>query len=309
MRLKLFASALCLLLAMQSFSQNESEISNYIDLEEDTTTVTSLQEILNLQELAYAKTHRADLIKSVWKRKKHFSLSFAKTSLTGNNLKIYDPVNKEYVPSDVKYETDWAINLKRSRTYALHKKAIADILSFGLEFTVIDLSANHFKKDSTAHYNSDIKYTVTDENKGKHEYNYIPWGAEMYTFSYGMNIGPSITIAPFARMNNPGLAHLRIQGYFTVGYRGSLMWMRNDKQMDHGKEKDNYDKVHNSNKLSWSHGLTTAWGFRLNWKAIAFGCEFINAKHNFKPIETHIYGKNKYKFTESSMRLSLIYTW
>lgn len=305
-----------LLFTMHIFAQTDLHDNSVLDFEEDTTNVTSLDDIIKMQNLVYSKSFRSDVIKGIWKRKNHFSITYAQTTLSGENIDIYDATESKFKKMNYEYKSDWAANIKRSRTYAFHKNAIADMISFGLEFTSIDLSVNHFKKDSTAKYDSYITREEKNEDEQVASYHYLPWGSEMYTFSFGMNIGPSIIIAPFARLNSPGLAHIRIQGYFTVGYRGSLMLMSGDDKMDVRYPDRNkypysqsFERVSDSNKLSWSHGLTTAWGIRLNWKGIAVGFEMINAKHNLSPVETKIYGHPKYKFTESSMRLSLIYTW
>lgn len=314
MKLKIVLLALFTLFTMQSFAQTDIELpaNSILDFEEDTTDLTTLQDILDMQNLVYSKGFRSDVVKSVWKYKKHFSLSYVQTGLTGTDIAVYDASEKKFVPRELKLKTDWAANLKRARTYALHKKAIGNVLSFGIEYAALDLSVSHYKCDSTASYNSSVFRTEVNNEGEKSEYNGMPWGSEMYTATYGMNIGPSITIAPFARTRYAGLAHLRLQGYYTVGYRASLMWINMNDKMDENRNNnsdENYKAVNKSNKLLFSHGLTMSWGVRLNWKFIAVGFEVMGTEHEYMPIEKNIYGSDKYKFTESQTRLSLIYMW
>lgn len=299
--------ALAMLFSAQAFAQNETR-TILLDHEEDTANVTSLEDIIKTQEKVFSANYRKDVVTGVWKRKKHFSLSYAKTEMNGKKIEMYDGTKN---PS---YTADWAVNLKRSHTYSFHKRPIADIVSLGLEFGFIDLSANHFKGDSTYRYNSSVIGKVKVDDKKEIEFQYLPWGSEMYTFSYGMNLGPSITIAPFGRCKSAGLAHIRLQAYFTVGYRASLMWMNADNKKDLNPkgtpdEKSYFETMENSTKLSWGHGMTTIWGLRLNWKGIAVGFEKVAGTQKYQSVEDGIYGPSKYEFSEASTRFSLIYMW
>lgn len=308
--------AMAMLFSAQAFAQNETR-TILLDHEEDTANVTSLEDIIKTQEKVFSANYRKDVVSGVWKRKKHFSLSYAKTEMNGKGIEMYNTSTQKYEAMDPSYTADWAVNLKRSHTYSFHKRPIADIVSLGLEFGFIDLSANHFKGDSTYKYNSSMLGEVTVEDDKKEEFQYLPWGSEMYTFSYGMNLGPSITVAPFARCKSAGLAHIRLQAYFTVGYRASLMWMNADKKRDLNIQnnktspinKSYFETMENSTKLSWGHGMTTIWGLRLNWKGIAVGFEKVAGTQKYQSVEDGIYGPRKYEFSETSTRFSLIYMW
>lgn len=302
--------AMAMLFSAHAFAQNETR-TILLDHEEDTANVTSLEDIIKTQEKVFSANYRKDVVTGVWKRKKHFSLSYAKTEMNGKGIEMYDGTKN---PS---YTADWAVNLKRSHTYSFHKRPIADIVSFGLEFGFIDLSANHFKGDSTYKYDSRVFGEVKVDDKTVKEFQFLPWGSEMYTFSYGMNLGPSITIAPFGRCKSAGLAHIRLQAYFTVGYRASLMWMNADNKRDlniqddktSNKNEGYFETMENSTKLSWGHGMTTIWGLRLNWKGIAVGFEKVTGSQKYESVESGIYGPRKYEFSETSTRFSLIYMW
>lgn len=321
MKKKILLLLMALPLAFQGMAQTEDSNVQNIDFEEDTTRTSSLKEIISMQELVYAKNYRTKIIGSVWKRKNFLSLAYASTSLSGKGLNVY--TNGAMKEQDTKYKTDWGLSLKRSHTAAFHKKPVAEMLSFGLEYSLLDLSVNHYAEDKDMSYNSNETYpdeNVKDDNSynSNNERHHMPWGSEMYTFAYGVHVGPSITFAPFTKLNNPGLAHIRLQTYFTVGYRVSLLWMNTDSSKDVNQptndysninEMENFTTVDNSNKLSFGHGFVTTWGIRLNWKGICVGYEIVNGNYSFKSLESKIYGSQKYKFSENSQRISLTYTW
>lgn len=334
MKKKFFLLLLALPVAMQGFAQTDETNEKNIDFEEDTAHVTSLNDIIAMQELVYEQSYRSKIISGVWKRKKFFTLSYANTTLTGKKLQVYNPTTKKMETQNPKYKTDWAVALKRSRTIALHKKPIANMVSFGLEFSGLDLAVNHYDKEE--YYDEEAKKKMpvicfdsrlTDKtNTSKNdEIHYMPWGSEMYTFAYGMHLGPSITLAPFTKLNSPGLAHICLQTYFTLGYRASMMWMRGDDEQDwnyienheswkntsgtNSEAKNYFTEVSRSSKLSWAHGLVTTWGIRLSWKGIGFGYEITKGDYDFKSTEKKIYGSSKFKFSESSKRVSLSYVF
>ncbi len=324
MKKKTFLLLLALPMALQGFSQTNHPYAPNIDIEEDTTHVTSLDDIIEMQELAFTKNYRSQIVKNVWKRKKYFSISYANTTLSGTGLMVYNQQNGEMEKQDTEYKTDWGVSIKRSDVVAFHKKPIADILSFGIEYSFLDISANHYAKDENMRFDSRKTFKEDNEDDDITNYygkrHYVPWGSEMYTFAYGMHLGPSITLAPFAKLRNPGVAHIRLHAYINVGYRASLMWLKSDDQQDlnfldkkngnkNGFDKTLYETVSNSSKLSWGHGLVTTWGIRLSWKGIGIGYEVTNGDYDFKFIEKEVFGSEKFKFSETSQRISLSYIW
>lgn len=314
MKKKFFLLLLALPMAICGTAQTDDSHVGAIDFEEDTTHVTSLKDILEVQDLAFEKSYRSNIISAVWKRKKFFSVSFLSSSLSGDNVWLYDPASGKMNEQPAKYKTDWGIAIKRSQVAAFHKKPIGGVLSFGLEYSPFDISVNHYSKDKDMQYNSSLLRPADEENTTiNDEHHYMPWGSEMYTFSYGIHVGPSITVAPFARLKSPGAAHIRLQTYFTVGYRATFMLMSSDDKQDvnYGvpSQKNNFEVVSESNKLSWAHGLVLTWGVRLNWKGIGIGYELSNGGYTFKSLEKKIYGPYGTKFTESTSRISLTYIW
>ena len=311
MKKRIYFSAFVFMCTMLLFAQTDDQSQKGIlDFEEDTTNITSLNDIIKTQEQIYEKTYRNNFIKSVWKRKKAFTISYENTTLKGKNLLMYDGQNN-YEKKNETFESDWGVSIKRSRTPALHKRPIADIVTFGLEHSFLDISVNHYKKKE-----GEILYNSNIVQEGENEYNYIPWGTEMYSFAYGIKLGPAITIAPFTHTRSRGLAHIRLLGYFNIGYRAGLLWLRGKDEYDANQPSNNdwdantrFDRVSNSIKLNWGHGLTTSWGIRLNWKWLGIGYEVINGDLDFRSVEKSIYGKEVSKFSQSTKRLSLSIVW
>ena len=303
-------------LAQLAFAQTDNTVNNLLDYEEDTLNVTSLNDIINTQELVFDKSFRNKVIQGVWKPKKYFSVSFVNHQLDGKSLPLYNYEKGTYDDQDSTFKSDWAVSIKRSRTIKLHKRPISDIVLFGLEFSGLDVSVSHFKKNDAVYFNSQVKKVVTDENNNKNEYYYIPFGSEMYNLHYGLHIGPSVTIAPFTHMKSRGLANIRLQGYFTVGYRAAFSILTNNEKMDvnYAKRddagfKEDFEKVNDVIKCNWATGLTTTWGLRFNWKRIGIGYEVVKGDLKYKSFSSKIFGKNKYNFSETSKRISLVYLW
>ena len=298
------------------FAQTDNNVVSLLDYEEDTVNITSLQNILQTQELVYSKSFRSKVIQGVWKPKKYFTISYVNHQLDGKDIALYDYKKGKYNEKDSTFKSDWAVSIKRSRTFKLHKRPISDILLCGLEFSAMDLSVSHFKKNENAYFNSQLKYKAKDDDGNLNEYYYMPFGSEMYNLYYGLHIGPSITIAPLTHLKNRGLANIRLQGYFTVGYRVAFSILTNNEKMDVNYEnrtaignKEDFEKVNDVFKWNWATGLTTAWGIRLNWKRIGIGYEVVKGDLKYKSFSTKIFGKRGYQFSESSKRVSLIYTW
>lgn len=314
-------------LAFQGYAQTDKTGAGNTGFKEDTARVTPLNDIIAMQESVFEKKYRSKFISGVFERRKFFTVSYANTTLSGKNLMIYNPETAKMEKQNAKYKSEWGVAIKRSHIIALHKKPLADMVSLGLEFSALDISANYFKKADDFAFDSRLTFEEGKKNNSStsiytDKKHYMPWGSDMYTFSYGMHLGPSVTLAPFAKQRNPGLAHIRLQTYFTLGYRASLMWLQeaDENDLNYIENKDNsnwnrsseqkyFENVSNSSKLLWSHGLVTNWGIRLNWKGIGLGYEIASGSYKYKSTEKKIFGKAKYKFSEKSHRISLSYIW
>ena len=307
MKKKIILSAFALMCAVFSYAQGSvTSDDEPLNIDEDTTSVSSLDEIVKTQEMVYTKKFRDKVVQNVWKRKSSFSIAYTTASLEGD-LQMYNPTRDAYELVTQKFKNDWGLTMKAATTVRFHKRPIADIVSFGLDYSLLDLSVNHYKElEGDKLYKSSETWTENIDGKIRNPH-YIPWGLQMYNFTYGMNLGPSIGIAPFARFKNPQLAHLRLHLYFNVGYRASLLLMKGNDDKDAAQPRD--EKVKESSKLQWGHGFYTMFGVRMSWKGIGIGYELVNGSQNYKSVETEIYGSATNKLKESSHRIVLSYIW
>ena len=307
MKKKIILSAFALMCAVFSYAQGSMTSDDEpLNIDEDTTSVSSLDEIVKTQEMVYTKKFRDEVVQNVWKRKRSFSIAYTTANLEGD-LQMYNPTRDAYELVTQKFKNDWGLTMKAATTVRFHKRPIADIVSFGLDYSLLDLSVNHYKElEGDKLYKSDETWPEDIDGKTRNPH-YIPWGLQMYNFTYGMNLGPSIGIAPFARFKNPQLAHLRLHLYFNVGYRASLLLMKGNDDKDAAQLRD--EKVKESSKLQWGHGFYTMFGVRMSWKGIGIGYELVNGSQNYKSVETEIYGSATNKLKESSHRIVLSYIW
>lgn len=158
MKEKIFLLLLALPLAVPGLAQTDGSAAQNIDFEEDTTQVVSLNDIIAMQNLVAEKNYRNTVIKDVWKYKKFFSFSYAGATMEGKNIWLYNPETGDAEQQKVKFTNDWGFALKRSRTFAFHKKPISDMVSFGLEFSAFDLSINHYSRKKDMPFDSRVTY-------------------------------------------------------------------------------------------------------------------------------------------------------
>lgn len=326
MNKKILMTAFAALLSMSSFAQtDETPAVPNLDLEEDTTNVSSLNEIIKIQETVSMRNHRRNSINSVWKRNKAFSINWIQSKFDGKSLKLGVMPGLDYGPEgetngfevDHQFKSDWGANLKSSSTIRLHKTPIANTVALGLEFSGFDLSVNHFKQEKDMKYNSAAYVMVEKENNNYYQaydkHYFQPWGQEMYEFSYAMSIGPSITIAPLSAVNNSALSNIRLQAYYTFGYHLSLLWLQDDEDMDVARKSSNYDyddnPISESSLFNWGHGMVTTFGLRLNWKNIGVTYEMVKGKCKYKSIETKVFGSGKTEFSTSTNRIGITFLW
>lgn len=304
----------CILFASALMANAQGRVSNtdlILDAAEDTTQVTTIADIVTLQERVTTQNTTAAHKQSVWGRKTYLNLSYMlKSSLTpeGNIPLGYKVNGSEFAQ---KYEADKAFALQIGHSYALHKKPIANVVQFNLDYTFIDISVAKYKKEPGEKlYDSSSKWEEKDDDDrwgSANEKQYIPWSLGKWDINYGMNLGPSITIAPFTYLKNaPGLHFLKLKAYYHIGYQVGLMVLSGDKKADAAYEKNEnqYQSDFQDNiKLNFDHGLTQSFGVSLSWKAIGVGYETRWDKKSYKNVLPSIYGSETYKFKGSSSRV------
>ena len=170
----------------------------------------SLQRVVNQLTEQVDTYKQEDLNRRIWKeRAKYFNIGYV-----NQTLKEQD--------TGVKYKSDFGVSLSSGKTYYLHKKPIAGMIKFGLDWTWLDI--NYAKSTWT-------DKTDIDEETGK------PYTGAMHQAEIGMQFGPSLTINP--------VHHLKVSGYFRVTPSYSGLYMD--------------ETFHHHYVTMWNAGCALAW--------------------------------------------------
>lgn len=312
---KKFALLCGLTMAMAASAQDAPGTGLVFDAREDTTNVVTITDIIAAQELVTSTLSTDAHFNKVWSYNSYFNLGYnTEATLTPQESILSGLYNTQYVQP---FKSDWGASLTLGHNYRLHKRAIANILQFNLDYTYINLHANHFKAatdeadENGKLYNSATTHIEQEYENGIAQditYNNIPWNLEKYEFNFSMQLGPSITLAPFTYVNYRPLHFLKFNVYYHVGYEASLMLICNDKKKpsDANPEINSiaYEKM-KSPSQTWGHGLTTTFGFSMNWKSIGIGYETSECKLDYQSLQTDLFGYNKYKFKNKTARVYL----
>ena len=304
MKKKLIFSITCLI-AISAYGQdvNEPNLPMTFNWQEDTTEVTTINDIIRMQQDVTNKKYAESHYRDVWSRKGYFNISYNSTTLTPDQS-IPTGVGGGVVPE---FKSDWGVSLQLGRSYALHKAPIANMLQFNFDFSYIDLNVNHFKQEGDGNL-YDSRSILNYDGK---EYYYTPWNLEKYDLNYGMSVGPSISIAPFTSTNVSALHHIKLNAFFHVGYHVSLLYMLNDEEADINQGDDptdpiaveRYEKMKDNLKLDLGHGLITSFGFSVTWKFIGLGYEHRSGSLEYKSLSKNDFSNEKYKFKSSTNRV------
>lgn len=303
MKKKLTFSVACLF-ALCAFGQTDSVVQLQDNVsKEDTAKVTTISDIIKMQQEVTNMNFRDSHYRQVWGRKSYLNLAYNNTTLTPEgDVPTGVDYNGGVAPA---FKSNWGVSLQTGRSYALHKHPISNILQFNIDYTFIDLNVNHFKAENDGKELYDSRKILPGTND---EY-YTPWNLEKYDINYGMSVGPSVTVAPFTHTNYAGLHHLKFNAYFHIGYHAALLYMKNDKNADICQkdaadyDDERYKKMEKGPKLDLGHGLITSFGFSLTWKAIGIGYEHRSGKLNYKSLDEDNFGDEKYKFKSSTNRV------
>ena len=301
MKKKLTLSLACLL-AVSVYGQeiNNQDMLNNVNWKEDSTEITTIDDIVKMQQDVTNKKFKASHYREVWSRKGYFNIGYNTTTLTPDE-NIYTGVGTSLVPE---FKSSWGVSIQSGRSYALHNTPIANILQFNIDFSYIDLNVNHFKQEGDGKNLYDSSQLLDSDGKF-----YTPWNLEKYDFNIGMAVGPSVSVAPFTATSVAALHHVKFNAFFHVGYHASLLWMMNDSDADVNQEteddilKGRHNVMDNNLKLDLGHGLITSFGFSVNWKFIGVGYEHRSGALKYKSLSTKDFGNDTYKFKSSTNRI------
>lgn len=298
---KISLSLLAIGMAMAASAQSTPAL--VLDEREDTTNVVTITDIIAVQELVTSHNSSDAHFRKVWSGNSFFNLGYNTSSKLTPKQEILSGLNETQMIEP--YKSDWGVALTLGHNYRLHKKPIANVLQFNIDWTFINLQVNHFRAaEGDVLYNSALQHTVTDEDGNTNEYYYIPWNSQKYELDYSMQLGPSITIAPFTYINSaPQLHFLKLNFYWHIGYEVSMLVISNDKKFD--ANPDTNKEMNNSSKQMWAGGMVNTFGFSLNWKSIGLGWETASTTLKYQTLQKALFGSQKYKFKDSTSRIYL----
>lgn len=276
-----------------SFAQDNADIDDFgVINDDDTSEITTIADIIDVQEDVLSRKSNVAHHEKVWSYNSYFGFAYSSSKLSPKtDIPLGYDYNNGLVPE---FKSDWGLTLMLGHSYGLHKP-IAGILKFNIDYTYINLAINHYKaEDGDKLYDSNA---INDQSK------YLPWCLDKYEYSYSMTLGPSITVAPFTHTGSNGLHFLRFNMFYHIGYQLAFVDMINDNKYDINTTVG-VDKLNRKAVWGLGHGLTNSFGFKLSWKTIGFGCEWISGNLNYRNFSS-TYGRNHYKFKESSSRVFL----
>lgn len=329
--------AVACFVSLSAFGQEETEskVQN-IDWKENAEDMTTVDDIVRERQEVANRAVREQHMKKVWSNHGYFLLSWHLKAdmnpVETLNGEEHDNWKTQGIETGLGkaplYKRDWGASLIAGKNIKLHKP-IANVVQFNLDFTGADVRADHYKVDTIPGtkfaYDSNQMFTpYNDDGKPKKDIYYSHWNVEKYVLSYGMNLGPSITIAPFSRLYGAkGLHYMKFNFYYHIGYRASVMIQRGDSKLDKqyatlpDKTDSSYDgkleKLNEKNPTQWliGHGLYQSWGISMVWKRIGIGYEHSWDKGlKYRNMGKKAYFGNKdiqYKFDTTTNRIYLSY--
>lgn len=299
-----FAATLFVLGAsMPAYAQEDtgSEEKKNIDWQEMETGVVTLEDIIRDKQAVNQNRSLSTHFEKVWGRRSYLNISYENSVLKPDQVIPTGVGNGKM--ADCKDE--WGVTLTIGRNYRLHKRPIANVAQFNIDYTFFDLGVNQYK----ALDKGEGVYNSAAKQEGSDKY-YTPWNLKKIEGSFGMSLGPSLTLAPFNYTKVSGLHYVKMNVYAHWGYHISALVMLNSHPEKADVNTANVDRTSFNNMkessfTDWGHGLTSCVGFSISWKAIGLGYEHCNTSLKYKSTDTDKMGDDEYKFKTSQNRMYL----
>ena len=295
MKKKILMVGLGLICSLFARSVSSPHFTENVAETEDSTQITTIQDIINTQTRVMATTSSDEHIQDVWRRKGYFNIQ-----LTNASLSFKEAPTQSKDVSNLDFKNNIGISIQAGRNLVLHKTPIANLLRFSIDITPLDLSLSLYDKVGEGKYNSSDKFRLDGS-----EYHDRPWNLSKYQVSYNFLLGPSLTIHPFNFTSVQGLHHVSLNAYFHVGYGVSLFCMNSDKKSDLSSSFMDIKEMEDDFKGDFGHGLVTRFGLSLVWKSIGLGWETSSATQTYFSLNKNVYGDEKYKMTNKTNSIYL----
>lgn len=277
----------------------------------------TVKDIVRDQQAVTMRNSLGKHFQEVWDYRSFLNLSYSTMTLTPDQtIETGVDYNHGIVPE---FKSKWGVSLKWGRSYRLHTTPIANVATFNIDYTWIDLNVNYFEQeakgtnaklyDSSQKFDKSSGSVIPSTNSGFSKAVFrTPWNLEKYEANYGMSLGPSLTLAPFTYIDVPELHFIKFHVYYHIGYHVSGILMTNNEAADKntattGNLGDAHDEMKESTKIDWGHGMTSSFGFNISWRLIGFGYESRNASVKYTSILPSSFGNDEYKFKTSLNRI------
>lgn len=140
-----------------------------------------------LTAAAQDETAEAENVKNV--RKKFFNISYLSDKIKVGDFsfsfnEISDEIQDIADSKNIGLKNNWGISLTRGRSYMLHKKPIARLISIGIDASFFDVSYANYTCDD------DFKKVLLGNSDDDKEI------GDFHKMEYSFQVGPSITITP-----------------------------------------------------------------------------------------------------------------
>ena len=286
------------LISTIAYAQQDDKQQN-IDWQEDSTEIISINDIINEQQTVTTRKMRESHYKSVWSRRTYTNVGYASNVLTPKDeIPTGTGVAGEKVDE---MKSKWGLSLQSGRSYRLHLVPIANTVQFNIDYTWIDLTLTHYA-DAEGGYDSSQKHGEDNDQY------FMPWNLKKYEASYGMSVGPSVSICPFNYVNVPLLHYMQLHFYYHVGYHAAGILMSNNEDVDvnqatTGTAAKDHKQMKDNVKAEWGHGIMNSIGFSLSWKGIGLGYEHRSASVKYKPLSPSDFGSDSHKIESSLNRV------
>jgi hypothetical protein len=292
----------CLMATVSPAQVVDGNEDKNIDWQEKQSEIVTLDDIIRDEQSVTQRKLTLEHYQNVWGGRTYLNLSHV-----NDKLKPDETIPTGLGTNVGDFKSDWGAALTIGRNFRLHKRAIANVAQFNLDFTFFDLNVNHFKAENGGKDVYDSRKKTTDNNY------YTPWNLEKFEGSFGMNIGPSLTIAPFTYTNSAALHFIKFNIYWHMGYHISGVLMNNN----HADEADmnkagnadyvklDQETMDKKGLIDWGLGVTRHFGFNVSWKFIGLGYETRTTSLKYTSMDDDRFGDGKYKFKTSQNRLYL----
>ena len=238
---------------------------NNVPLIHEPDTITTLKDIIAVQQDLINREQYSAHIGNVWKRAGFFNLIYHYPG----TMTFTDTGSGTVGANAPKFTAKYGFGIQSGKNHKLHKKPIGNMFAINLDFLPLDLYCNIYKDNNTK-----LPYGTPEDMDSN------GWDYKMFEINYSMSLGPSLTLAPLVPTKIRGLGFFKINAYFHVGYCAALVLLNGTKEKS------------TVGGLDFGHGLYTSYGATLSWKAIGVGFEHRSGTSKYMSIRDNSSSKN-----------------